>query len=48
MKGSKTLALCLIKSLSGDLLYELKGGTKEENRIPGIQREGSPEVNIRH
>lgn len=48
MKGSKTLALCLIKSLSGDLLYELKGGTKEENRIPGIKREGSPEVNIRH
>lgn len=48
VKGSKTLALCLIKSLSGDLLYELKGGTKEENRIPGIKREGSPEVNIRH
>lgn len=31
VKGSKTLALCLRKSLPGDLLYEWKGGTKEDN-----------------
>jgi hypothetical protein len=27
----KTLALCLRNRLTGDLLHELKGGTKEDN-----------------